>query len=119
MTVNVGGKHIKRGEQEVTEEKKEEIRFNPADYSCQVLQENTTLEKADDKSFPTDAYRVWYNVDGKELLDVTRSNKQSNIFDMYYDKYGKNLKRIEYGSGTINPSQWGYSKPERKRKRKS
>jgi len=118
MTVNVGGKHVKRGEQEVTEEKKEEIKIDPSQYSCQILLENTTLEKADDKSFPTDAYRVWYNVDGNELLDVTRSSKQVNIFDMYYDKYGKDLKRIEYGSGTINPSQWGYKKPEKKRRRK-
>ena len=99
-------------------EEKEVDRFNPSDYSCQVLQENTTLEKADDKSFPTDAYRVWYNVDGKELLDVTRSAKKSNIFDMYYDKYKKDLKRIEYGSGTVNPTQWGYKKPEKKRRRK-
>tara|TARA_R100000234_G_C4880916_1_gene127323 strand:- start:88 stop:450 length:363 start_codon:yes stop_codon:yes gene_type:complete len=120
MTVNVGGKHIKRGEQVTTEKEAEENKIDPAEYSCQVLLENTTLEKADDKSFPTDAYRVWYNVDGNELLDVVRSHKQVNIFDMYYDRYGKNLKRIEYGSGTINPHQWGYKKPEKpKRKRKS
>ncbi len=118
MTVNIGGKHIKKGEQEVTEEKKEESKIDPSQYSCQILLENTTLEKSDDKSFPTDAYRVWYNVDGNELLDVTRSSKQVNIFDLYYDMYGKDLKRIEYGSGTINPSQWGYKKPEKKRRRK-
>ena len=31
MTVNVGGKKIKRGDQEVVEEKKEEVKINPAD----------------------------------------------------------------------------------------
>ena len=100
------------------EEKKEESRFNPAEYSCHVLLENTTLEKANDKSFPSDAYLVWYNVDKEELLDVTRSHKKSNIFDMYYDKYGNNLKRIDYGYGSVNPSQWGYKKPDKKRRRK-
>ena len=105
-------------EKKAAEEKKEVNRFNPSDYSCQVLQENTTLEKANDKSFPSDAYLVWYNVEGNEILDVTRSAKKSNIFDMYYDKYRKDLKRIEYGSGTINPTQWGYNKPEKKRRRK-
>ena len=99
-------------------EKKQEERFDAYAYSCHVLLENTTLEKSDDKSFPTDAYRVWYNVDGNEVLDVTRSSKQANIFDMYYDKYGKDLKRIEYGSGTINPAQWGYKKVEKKKRRK-
>ena len=102
---------------EVVEERKEE-RFDAYSYSCQVLLENTSLEKAKDKSFPSDAYLVWYNIDGKEILDVTRSAKKANIFDMYYDKYKTNLKRIEYGSGTINPSQWGYKSPEKKKRRK-
>ena len=120
MTVNVGGKEIKRGDQEVAEKEKkeEENKIDPSDYSCQVLLEKTTLEKANDKSLPSDGYLVWYNVDGNELLDVTRSGKMSNVFDLYYDKYGKELKRIEWGFGTINPSQWGYKQPEKKKKRK-
>jgi|TARA_B100000959_G_scaffold86152_1_gene91483 hypothetical protein len=121
MTMNVGGKETKREDQEMAEEVKEEdkSRFDPYEYSCHILLENTTLEKANDKSFPTDAYLVWYNVDGKELLDVTRSHKKSNIFDMYYDKYKKDLKRIDWGSGTKSPSMWGYKQPEKKKRRKS
>ena len=69
-------------EKQVAEEKQEENKISPEEYSCQVLLEKTSLEKANDKSFPTDAYLVWYNVDGNELLDVTRSSKQSNIFDL-------------------------------------
>ena len=87
-------------------------------YSCQIVLEKTTKDKADDRGLPSDAFNVTYIVDGKEHLDVTRSEKMANVFDMYYDKYGKDLKRIEYGSGTINPSQWGYKKPEKKRRRK-
>ena len=101
-----------------TEKEAEENKIDPSLYSCQILLENTTLEKANDKSLPRDAFNVWYNVDGNELLDVTRSGKQVNIFDMYYDRYGKNLKRIEYGFGTVNPTQWGYKKPEKKKRRK-
>ena len=106
-------------EKKVAETKKEEEnKLDPAAYSFQILLENTTLAHANDKSFPRDAFLVWYNVDGNELLDVTRSGKQANIFDMYYDRYKKNLKRIEYGFGTINPSQWGYKSPEKKKRRK-
>ena len=105
-------------EKQVAEEQQEENKIRPEEYSCQILLENTSLEKANDKSFPTDAYLVWYNVDGNELLDVTRSSKQVNIFDMYYDKYGKNLKRIEYGFGGVNPTQSGYKPPEKKKRRK-
>ena len=105
-------------EKQVAEEQQEDDKMRPEEYSCQILLDKTSLEKANDKSFPTDAYLVWYNVDGNELLDVTRSSKQVNIFDMYYDKYGKNLKRIEYGVGAVNPTQWGYKPPEKKKRRK-
>ena len=105
-------------EKQVAEEQQEDDKMRPEEYSCQILLDKTSLEKANDKSFPTDAYLVWYNVDGNELLDVTRSSKQVNIFDMYYYKYGKDLKRIEWGFGAVNPSQWGYKQPEKKKRRK-
>ena len=108
---------VEQKKEEVVEEKKEE-RFDAYSYSCQVLLENTSLEKAKDKSFPSDAYLVWYNIDGKEILDLTRSAKKANIFDMYYDKYKTDLKRIEYGAGTINPSQYAYKSPEKKKSTK-
>ena len=105
-------------ENKVAKEKKED-KFNPSDYSCEIILEKTTFEKAQDKSFPTDAFLVYYSLDGKDLLDVTRSSKMVSVFDMYYDRYGKDcVKKIEFGFGTVNPGQWGYKPPERKRKRK-
>ena len=100
-------------------ENKEEEKVKPSDYSCEVLLEKTTFEKAKDPKFPSDAYNVTYIVDGKEHLDVTRSGKQSNVFDFYYDKYGKDsIKRIDWGYGNVNPNSYGYQAPEKKKKRK-
>ena len=121
MGINVGGKQIKRGETQVSgeEKKKEEEKVKAADYSCEILLEKTTQDKAKDKKFPSDAYIIKYIVDGKELVDVTRSAKPSNIFDLYYDKYGKGaLQAIDWGYGTVNPSQWGYKQPEKKKRRR-
>ena len=121
MSINVGGNFVKRGAEKVAEEekKKEEEKFNPSDYSCEVLLEKTTKDKAEDKKFPSDAFIVKYIVDGKELMDVTRSGKQSNVFDMYYDKYGKGaLQAIEWVYGTVNPSMYGYKQPEKKARKK-
>ena len=99
-------------------EVKQEEKFKPSDYSCEVLLERTTTDKADDRKLPSDAFNVTYEVDGEERLDVTRSGKMVNVFDFYYDKY-KSVKKIDYGHGTVNPSQWGYKKVEKKgRKRK-
>ena len=126
MSVNAGGQmRPRRGEvvaeEEVVAEKGEEVvvELKPSDYSCELLLEKTTKDKAEDKKFPSDAYIVKYNFEGKECIDVTRSAKPSNIFDLYYDKYGKGaLQAIEWGYGTVNPTQYGYKQPEKKRRRK-
>ena len=119
MTVNVGGNMVKRSEKEVAEEKKEEVKFNPADYWCDVILEKTTQEKALDRSLPTDAFNVTYMVEGTEHLDVTRSEKMANVFDMYYDRYGKDaVQKIDYGCGTIRPNLWVVKPPEKKKRRK-
>ena len=97
-----------------------EPKFDPSEYSCEILQEKTTHEKANDRKLPSDAFNVTYIVEGETRLDVTRSGKMVNVFDMYYDRYGKgSVQKIDYGHGTVNPSQWGYKVPEKKRKRKS
>ena len=88
-------------------------------YSCQIVLEKTTSEKAQDRGLPTDAFNVTYIVDGKEHLDVTRSDKMANVFDMYYDKYGAgSVKSIEYGHGTTRPNLWNVKAPEKKRRKR-
>jgi len=92
--------------------------INPSDYSCQILQEKTTLEAANDKSLPNDARLIYYIVDGVQYIDLTRCKKTVQLFDMYYDKYGPDaVQRIEFGYGQVNPKLWGYKKPDDKKKK--
>ena len=108
-------------EEKVAEEKKEEVKFNPADYWCDIILEKTTREKAEDRSLPTDAFNVTYVVEGETRLDVTRSEKMANVFDLYYDRYGKGaIQKIDYGHGTIRPNLWGIkaTPPKKGKKRK-
>ena len=99
-------------------EEKEEEKIKPSDYSCEIILEKTTFDKSKDKKLPSDAFNVRYLCEGSEYLDVTRSGKQSNVFDFYYDKYGKDaIQAIDWGYGAVNPSQFGY-KPPQKKKRK-
>ena len=109
----------KTTEEPVAEEKKEEVKFNPADYWCEIVLEKTTQEKALDRTLPTDAFNVTYVVEGQTYLDVTRSEKMVNVFDMYYDRYGKGaVQSIGYGHGTIRPNLWGAKPPQKKKRRK-
>ena len=121
MSIKAGGTERKRGAEAVSDElkPKPEKKFDPSVYSCEIILEKTTLDKAHDRKLPTDAFNVTYVVEGEPHLDVTRAAKQVNIFDMYYDRYGKGaLQKIEYGYGTIKPSQYGYKSPEKKKRRK-
>ena len=120
MTVKAGGMR-KRGEEKMSEElkPKPEKKFDPSVYSCEIILEITTLDKAQDRKLPTDAFNVTYVVEGETLLDVTRSGKMVNVFDMYYDRYGKDcVQKIDYGHGTIKPSQYGYKSPEKKKRKR-
>jgi hypothetical protein len=90
----------------------------PQEYGCEIILEKTTLEKAKDSSLPSDAYLIWYIVDGEEYVDLTRCPKRVNLFDMYYDKYGSgSLQKIDFGYGRVNPKLWGYKQPEKKKRK--
>ena len=105
-------------EKEMAESSNDINSVNPVDYGCQILLEKTTLDTANDKSFPTDARLIWYVENGTEYIDLTRCSKTSKLFDMYYDKYGKDaVKKIDFGFGSINPKFWGV-KPKLEKKRK-
>tara|TARA_E500000305_G_C4005633_1_gene229776 strand:+ start:215 stop:583 length:369 start_codon:yes stop_codon:yes gene_type:complete len=121
MSIKAGGTERKRGAEAVSDElkPKPEKKFDPSVYSCEIILEKTTQDKANDRKLPSDAFNVTYVVEGETRLDVTRSGKMVNVFDMYYDRYGKDcVQKIDYGHGTVKPSQYGYKSPEKKKRRK-
>ena len=85
-------------------------------YGTEILVENGSPADVMTREAPTDASIVTYTVDGKEHQDLTRGSRVK-LFDMYYDKF-TNVKRIEYGQGTIKPSLWGYSSEAAPKKKK-
>ena len=87
-------------------------------YGCQLIYEDATQEQLVDRKVPTDSMIVSYKVEDKVHKDLVRGS-QSNIFDLYFDKFGKgSIQKIDYGHGTISPSQWGYKAPEKRKRRK-
>ena len=99
---------------EWTPEEKKDI---PPKYGCEILLENATNETIKDPSFPTDAYIVTYEIDGKVFYDLTRCGKRINLFDMYYDNLGPVVRNIDWGYGKISPKLWGYKTPEKKKRK--
>jgi hypothetical protein len=112
MTVVVGEK------KKMAESSKNEKQILPHEYGCQILLEKTTLDKAKDASFPNDAYLIWYIVEGKQHVDLTRCKRKVNLFDMYYDRYGPGaVQKIDFGYGRTNPRLWGAKQPEKKKRK--
>lgn len=104
-------------EKDMAEYGKEEKNILPSKYGCDILLEKTTLDRAKDSSFPSDAYLIWYTVDEKDHVDLTRGTR-TRIFDMYYDKYGPgSVQKIDFGYGRTNPKLWGYKQPEKKKRK--
>lgn len=95
-----------------------QTKTNPSDYGCEILLEKTTLDKALDVKYPTDAYIVRYKIDGKEMIDLTRTGKLTSLFDLYYDIHGTNvIDKIEFGCGNRDPKLWGLKTPPKKKRR--
>jgi hypothetical protein len=88
----------------------------PKKYNCQLIYAQATMAQAKDKSLPKDAYLVYYeDADGKLTMDVCRSSKRTNLFDLYYDKFG-NVKNICFGYGNVSPRLWGEQKAKEKKR---
>ena len=47
--------------------KKPEEKFDPSAYSCEIIQEKTTLDKSNDRKLPSDAFNVTYILEGETL----------------------------------------------------
>lgn len=86
-------------------------------YGCEILIERAKSEQLSSTQFPTDAYVIEYQVEDKTFHDITRGT-QVTLFDMYYDKFKRELKSISYGKGNIRPGLWMYQKPKEKKKRR-
>ena len=74
---------------------------------------------AHDKNLPTTAYLIKCKDGDKEWQDVVMGTRVS-IFDSYWDVFKKNvIEKMDWTSGTINPSSWNSKpKPPKKRRRR-
>ncbi len=96
-----------------SEEERENGRI---EHGCEILIENGSREDVSTKKAPTDAFIVQYVHADKVCSDLTRGSRTS-VFDMYYDKFKMELKKIDYGMGTIKPNLWGYKAPQKKKRK--
>ena len=80
-----------------------------------TLFEDCSPDKAQDRSLPYSC--LLGRVDRwccKSHYDIASAAKQSEIFDHYYDLYGKDFVTMNQTEGRINPKLYGAKPPETK-----
>jgi hypothetical protein len=55
---------------------------------------------------PSDAHIVEYSDNDGNHIDICRSSKMVTVFDLYYDRFGNHIYKIEHSNGKINPRNW-------------
>ena len=60
-----------------------------------------------DRTLPYTAYMIEYLEGDTTYYDIVLGNKQSEIFDHYYDKYKKDFVNMTQTEGRSNPKLWG------------
>ena len=99
------------------EEKKEAKEL----YWINIHETDCDFAKSQDTSLPTNSFVVSYTSDNSDVIhyDIVMAQKQSDIFNFYWDKLKKGLKAIAFTKGNRKPSLWGVQpKPPSKRKKK-
>lgn len=87
--------------------------------SVKVIHEDCDPSLSQDTSLPYSAYLVEY-IQGETVhFDIVMSGRVVDIFDVYYDKYKKDLINITQAEGRIAPKLWGYQSPDQKKKGKA
>jgi hypothetical protein len=123
MEKNITRKKMPTGKEDASDNKTNEVwsahekELFRSRYGCEVIQENCDKLDAKNSQLPSDAHLVSYMRGGIVSYDITRSSKIVNIFDMYWDKFGNDLKKIEWADGRVNPRLWGYQAPKTKKRK--
>ena len=85
-----------------------------------TLYENCNPKEDNNSKLTYTAYLVEYKVDEEIRYDIAMGDKQVDVFDVYYDKYGKDgFIGMKQSEGRVAPNRWNVEPPkEKKRKRR-
>lgn len=71
-----------------------------------------------DRSLPINSYIITYVVDDIKKHDIVQASGFVEVFDEYYDQYGKDtIKSIKWTEGRVNPRLYGYKIKEAKKRK--
>lgn len=88
----------------------EELLTIPVGYRCEILHYNLANSDLNDRNLPSDSFLVHYQDKEGKKIDICRGSSMVNVFDLYYDRFGKTIESIIFTKGRMNPKIWGQNK---------
>jgi len=82
-----------------------------------ILHQNCDPELANDRTLPYTAYIVEYKDNDSTCWDIVITNKRTDIFDYYWDRYREDLVGFKQTEGRVNPKLWDGNKKQSNKKR--
>ena len=83
-----------------------------------IIHKDCDKSLAKDKSLPINSYLVTYIIKDEEKYDIVQAGGKVEIFDNYYDEYGKGaLKAIKWTDGKVSPKVYGFVPKETKKRK--
>lgn len=68
-----------------------------------IIHKNCDKSLAKDRNLPINSYLIKYLFEDKETFDIVQASSFVEVFDNYYDEYGKNsIKEIKWTDGRDN-----------------
>ena len=85
-----------------------------------TLHENCNPQEDNNTKLPYTSYLIWYKVEDQIRYDIAMGDKQVDVFDAYWDKYGKDgFIGMKQSEGRVQPNRWNVAPPPpKKRKRR-
>lgn len=83
--------------------------------SINIIHLNCEYSFSEDKNLPRDSYIVTYGDNNEEKNDIVQGLR-ADIFDYYWDKY-RDVRRMDWTEGKVNPKMWGYQPPQTKKRK--
>jgi hypothetical protein len=83
-----------------------------------IIHKDCDKSLSKDKSLPVNSYLVTYLVKDTEKYDIVQAGGKVEVFDNYYDEYGKgSLQSIQWTDGKVSPKVYGYVPKETKKRK--
>lgn len=83
-----------------------------------IIHKDCEPDLAKNKSLPINSYIIKYFHNDKDRYDIVQASCFVEVFDTYYDEYGKNsIKSIKWTDGRVSQKVYGYVAKQTKKKK--